>query len=221
MTTEPKNEIESLLSNLKFQTYSAEEIELRERAAKEQKAAEKAREYLSKANLPPRHRNASPKELTGAPWLELLASITEQVGTGFILGVIGPRGTGKTQLAVQIAKAAARAGKRPFYSTAMGFFLDIKEGFREKGNSEKQIIEQYTAPGLLILDEMQERGETPWEDRLLTHLVDKRYGAQRDTLLISNQTRENFLASIGESIASRIVETGGVTTCNWKSYRTI
>jgi len=101
----------------------------------------------------------------------------------------------------------------------MGFFLDLKAGYRDKGAAEKQVIEQYCTPSLLILDEVQERGETPWEDRILGHLIDRRYGAQKDTLLISNQTKENFLSSIGESAASRIRETGGMIICDWESYR--
>ena len=185
-----------------------------------EKAAEQAREWIGSSNIPPRHRNIPTSDLGGSQWIDLFNNISDQIGSGFIFGVVGRRGTGKTQLAVQVLSAAARAGKRPFYCTAMGFFLDIKECFREKGGSEKEVIERYTRPAILAIDEMQERGETPWEDRLLTHLVDRRYQAQKDTLLISNQTREIFLSSIGESIASRIVETGGVTSCEWPSYRT-
>jgi DNA replication protein DnaC len=66
---------------------------------------------------------------------------------------------------------------------------------------------------------MQERGETPWEDRLLTHLIDRRYASEKDTLLITNQSKESFIQSIGPSAASRIVEVGGIVTCDWPSYR--
>ena len=70
-----------------------------------------------------------------------------------------------------------------------------------------------------MLDELQERGETPWEDRLLTHVIDRRYAAEKDTLLITNHSKEKFLESIGESVASRLVETGGIVNCSWASYR--
>jgi DNA replication protein DnaC len=220
MTTEAKSVAESFLSNLKFQTSSDEEIAAREAELKARALRERGLEYLAKASIPAKHRNVTPAELRGAPWLNLQSRIEAKIGTGFIIGVVGRRGTGKTQLAVQIAKAVANAGKRPLYSTAMGFFLDIKESFRDKAGSEKEVIERYCAPAYLIIDEMQERGETPWEDRLLTHLIDRRYQSEKDTLLISNQTKENFLLSIGESISSRIIETGGVTSCDWESYRT-
>ncbi len=180
---------------------------------------EKGVEYLSKSNIPARHRNVPPQELTGAPWLKLKTKVVNRLGDGIIVALVGRRGAGKTQLAVEVAKAAAMAGKRPLYSTAMEFFLAIKESYRETGGSERRVIESYVVPALLVLDEVQERGETAWEDRLLTHLVDRRYQAQKDTILISNQNREAFLAAIGDSISSRIVEAGGVAVCDWESYR--
>ena len=218
MSTEAKSVAENLLSNFKFQTLSEEEIVAREAEQKARKLREKGNEYLAKANIPERHKGT--KALEGEKWLRLHDRIVSRVGTGFIIALVGRRGTGKTQMGVSLAKHVARAGKRPLYATAMGFFIDIKESFRDKASSEKAVIEHYSTPALLVLDEMQERGETPWEDRLLTHLIDKRYQSQKDTLLLSNQTKEIFLSSIGESIASRIIETGGVAVCDWDSSRT-
>jgi hypothetical protein len=60
-----------------------------------------------------------------------------------------------------------------------------------------------------VIDECQERGETDWENRLLTYIVDKRYAQLRDTVLISNQTKDQFCKSMGSSIISRMQETGG------------
>lgn len=200
---------------------SKDEIQQREKEQETRMLREKGIEYLAKANIPPRHRNVTSVDLQGGHWLKVQARVEKRLGTGFIIALVGRRGTGKTQMAVQIAKMIANAGKRPLYATAMGFFIDIKESFRDKGGSEKDVIERYCAPAYLVLDEMQERGETAWEDRLLTHLIDRRYQSERDTLLISNQTKETFLQSVGESISSRILETGGVAVCDWPSYRTV
>lgn len=220
MTTEPKNVLGSILSTLKSQTSSQTEIEQKIAERQKVETMQRGVEYLAKANIPALHRNLPASEIDGDGWKKLRDRVAAKLGSGFIIALTGHRGTGKTQLAVEILKSCARAGNRPFYCTAMGFFLDIKESFRSKG-SEKAVIEAYVAPACLVIDEMQERGETPWEDRLLTHLIDRRYGAQKDTLIISNQTREKFLESIGESVSSRIIETGGVAVCDWPSYRSL
>jgi len=60
---------------------------------------------------------------------------------------------------------------------------------------------------------------TPWEDRMLTALVDYRYSQKRDTVLISNLKRDEFETSMGNSILSRMVEAGGIIECGWPSFR--
>ena len=219
MIIEAKSVVENLMKTSSFQPLNEEEWHARERELLARAQREKGIEYLAKSGIPARHRNIPPSELRGAPWLGLKSKIEARLGDGIIVALVGRRGTGKTQLAVEVAKVAAMAGKRPLYSTAMEFFISIKECYREAGGSERKVIETYSTPALLVLDEVQERGETLWEDRLLTHLVDRRYQAQKDTILISNQTQEAFRESIGDSISSRIIETGGVVVCNWDSYR--
>lgn len=213
-----KNAVESSLNQFKYQIYSQEELLRKEKELEQSRIRERALAILEKANIPMRHRNNPP--LFGTGWMDKHKAIETRIGTGFIIGLIGQRGTGKTQLAVQIAKATAKQGNSVRYTTAMGFFIDIKETFDDGKKSERNVIEEHSRPSFLIIDEVQERGQTPWEDRLLTHLIDKRYSSQRDTLIISNQNKDSFLASLGESVASRITETGGIMNCDWESYRT-
>jgi len=204
---------------LSFLTLSEEEAAERDeqlRKEQERASAIKSKELLDKSGLPKRHLH--PIAHRGEEWHRIDSRLKARLGSGFIIVLCGPRGTGKTRLAASCARESALLGKAPWYQTAMGFFLDIKESFDGK-RSEKDVINRYCFPPLLILDEMQERGETPWEDRLLTHLIDRRYGAEKDTLLITNQTKEAFLQSIGESVASRISETGGIAVCKWQSFR--
>lgn len=140
------------------------------------------------------------------------------MGTGFIVALLGGRGVGKTQMAVAACREQAEREKSFLYCTAMDIFLDIKDSFR-KGGSERDALKTFIRPALLVIDEVQERGETPWEDRLLTHIIDKRYATERDTLLISNQTKDAFIESIGPSVASRITEAGGIAVFDWASFR--
>lgn len=175
-------------------------------------------QLFQEAHVPQRQANRT--ELSGTEWLEKKAKLERRIKTGFIVALIGDRGPGKTQMAVELIRHSCGIGWRSFYTTAMEFFIAIKGTYRDgSSQSEHEVIKTLTNPGLLVIDEVQERGETAWEDRLLTHLIDVRYRNESDTLLISNLKREPFLESLGPSITSRLVETGGIIECRWQSFR--
>lgn len=217
LTIEQKNALGNFLNLSKFQICSEEELQAKEAEQKRLKQIEKANEMMKSSGFGERHlKKINP---TGAEWVSKLSQIQAKIGSGFLVSLIGPRGTGKTLLGAFLARQSAFLGRSIKYKTAMGFFLDIKASFDGVKN-ERQVIDDYVAPKFLVLDELQERGETAWEDRLLTHVIDRRYAAEKDTLLITNHSKEDFLKSIGESVASRLVETGGIVNCTWGSYRT-
>ena len=193
----------------------------------------------SRANIPligfpDRHRANT--ELSGTEWQEAYQKALEIAESGGIIVCYGRRGTGKTQIAVEIA----RNGKLPhsekpraewtmqshpeyrpaLYVKAMEIFIDMKNSFqRPSAPSEKAIIEKLASAAFLVIDEAHVRGETKYEDDKLTHIVDKRYDAMRPTMLITNLQRKEFAAQLSPSILSRIEEQGGGIECNWESFR--
>jgi hypothetical protein len=168
------------------------------------------------ADVPRRHFPV-PAILPG-PWADKLVELKEHVGKGSLLALIGKRGTGKTQMGVELIRRACWKGLSAKYAKAMQFFTAIKDSY-SKNAPESSVMDAYLKARVLVIDEAQERGETAWEDRLLTHLIDCRYGDMKDTVLISNLNRREFEASIGSSILSRMSETGGIIECNWPSFR--
>ena len=183
---------------------------------------------LTAAGIPLRHRERITDDGTSAGWLAKRADIADRLGSGFLIALLGNRGTGKTQLAVDIIRSVIAKQKDPFelsnkppavYARAMDVFLHIKSAYSNEGMTEAAALKRFIRPQLLVIDEAQERGQTDWENRLLTHILDVRYGDEKDTLLIGNQTEAAFKQSIGESIWSRLVETGGVVLCDWESFR--
>lgn len=208
----------SFLRRSNFRILSESEAEERARKAEEKTNSEQAERILAKSGIPLRHQAAIVPH--GIGWLKVEARLKARLGSGFIIALCGGRGTGKTLLAASLARFSAESGRSVLYKTAMEFFLDVKETYDSSGKrSEKQVIANYCAPKLLVIDEVQERGNSAWEDRLLTHLIDRRYQAMLDTLLIANSTPDAFLKGIGDSVGSRIVETGGVAKCDWPSFR--
>jgi DNA replication protein DnaC len=71
-------------------------------------------------------------------------------------------------------------------------------------------VKALTKPSLLVIDEAAKRGETEWENRLLFEILNKRYGDFKDTILIANQSREEFSKSMGPAIVRRMDEVGGL-----------
>lgn len=211
------------LKNLPFKSRAFDPKAEAERIDREQQAA--ARERLAKVNgilakacIPQKHSER--EELTGADWKATKARVCGLLGTGTIVGLIGPRGTGKTQIAVEAIVEAAGKLRSCLYAKAMEMFLTIRKSYQVDNVCEADQIKKFTGPHLLVIDEFGVRGETSWEDRLVTHIIDERYDAGHDTILISNQTAEELTASAGASVVSRMIETGGIIECKWASYRT-
>lgn len=213
-----KNDIESFLAGLRSPTYDPAEQEELEKAAQRRALDRAEAAGIAASGVPLRHLNQT--ALENDLWHAKFDSVRARLGEGFIVSLIGPRGTGKTQMATALARLVCRAGRSARYATAMGIFLELQETFDGGKKSNRLVIDEYSKPSLLIIDEMHERGDTSWEDRVLTHLIDRRYGNLKDTLLISNQTKDQLLAALGSSVASRLSETGGIVNCDWKSFRT-
>jgi DNA replication protein DnaC len=170
------------------------------------------------ADVPLRHRRRIDDEASPKEWVKARDGVIGKLGSGFVIALLGKRGPGKTQIAEQAIAASAAVGWSPLYVRAMTFFLALRATFSD-GTAEEDVIERYRIPRFLVIDEMHIRGETRWEDNALDHLVDVRYGDRTDTLFVANLKPKAFTASIGESIADRIRETGGIVECNWKSFR--
>jgi len=180
------------------------------------------------ATVPARHL----AKYAGTPvplWDEIVSSLKERIGTGMLHGLVGIRGCGKTQAAIEVGREACTrwvergsVGPRPFlYRKTMDLFLDVRGTFGTAGRSEREVLEAYVSVSVLVMDEVQERGGTEFEDRMLTYVLDRRYDAKRDTLLVSNLTRKEFAKSIGSSIASRLTECGSVVEFDGiESFRT-
>lgn len=173
-------------------------------------------------------------EPTGEAWWAAYAKVKRVVENGGIVVLHGTRGGGKTRMSYEIGRRASFAVDKPRmaggfksppkqtarYVTAMGFFLDVRATFGKKSQrSERDAVDMMTEPGLLILDEIQERSESAWENRLLTHVIDCRYSAERPTIIIANLKADELKASLGPSIMDRINENGGSIEFNWESYR--
>ena len=123
-------------------------------------------------------------------------------------------------MAVCAIRQACKNLKAAIYTKALNFFLDVRATYRKESIlSEKEIIEKYCSPELLVIDAIENRSDSAFENMLLNHLIDIRYDRCLDTVLIGNLNEQEFAANMGISIVDRIHECGVKILCNWKSFR--
>jgi DNA replication protein DnaC len=179
--------------------------------------------------FPTRYKNAP--EPVGEGWLAHYQDAARIVASGGIVVLYGGNGTGKTRMAYEIAKEVKAPNSShkvnmttkyhlPAYTTAVNLFMEIRDTYnRDSDTSERRVVERYTDASILVIDEIQERGETPFEDRKLTQIIDLRYQHEKPTILISNYSREQFAKALSPSVLDRIRENGKGLHFDWTSFR--
>lgn len=157
---------------------------------------------------------------TSGEWGEQQRKLSRILGTGFLIGLVGGRGPGKTQMGVELMKTTTTLLRSAYYNTLTGIFLEIKATFKSDAKeTEQDLMNRLCKPSLLVVDEIGMRSDSDWENRMVFELIDRRYRLVKDTLLIANLSKDEFLKTIGDSLSSRMQETGGIVECNWQSYR--
>jgi DNA replication protein DnaC len=203
-----------------FKAVPIEEHEQRlalEQGRKLQEHSNKVSELIASAGIPKRHKCATINP--DGEWGSTYQKLNQNLSTGFLSALIGTRGNGKTQIGVELVKSNAERLKTSRFCCATEFFMDIKASYRKEGVSEKDVIKDYLKPSLLVMDEIGQRSDSEWENRLLFYLVNERYEDLKDTLFIGNLEPSQLVTALGPSIASRMNEAGGIIQCNWESFR--
>lgn len=154
------------------------------------------------------------------PWAESLAAVETRLGKGVLIAVIGPRGTGKTQMAVELMKTVTALGRPALFRSTAEFLMQLKVCYRgEAGMNEVDVFKAHRKPTLLVLDEFTRRSETAWENQVLFELLNQRCADLTDTVLIGNLVRAEFESHLGPSLLSRLLEGGGIVECDWPPFR--
>ena len=175
------------------------------------------RHIWTSTNIPKRYREEWERP-GDSKWNEQFSKVVERCKSGGIVAMIGPRGHGKTRFAAEAVRDVCPNASR--YTTAMQLFLRVRSSYAKTAEeTEERIVQDLSKCPLLVIDETQERGNTEWEDRMLTHIIDARYGGILPTIIIANLTKGELVKALGDSITSRLMETGGIMEVNDTSHR--
>lgn len=174
--------------------------------------------------VPERYRGASFASLDALPpvlrdrYHEKTLDLRTLIEKPGIVVLLGNKGTGKTHMACALVNFLCDQERYAFYAEATDYFLALDDAIYAR-TSVLAVEKRYVMPEMLVLDAMEERADTPAKDRMLVRLINKRYAAEKSTVLITNETEEQFTQRIGESVTDRILDGGCKVTCDWASLR--
>jgi DNA replication protein DnaC len=157
---------------------------------------------------------------TSPEWQAKYTTVCQHLKAKGTTLIAGDCGTGKTVMACLIASKYQLAKRSVVYTRAIDFFRGLKSTYRKDATqTEAQFLDQFEDADLLIIDEIQDRSETNWENSLLNNIIDHRYSNLQPTILLTNQIGDNATATLPRSIISRITGTGAFVQLDWNSLR--
>jgi DNA replication protein DnaC len=145
-----------------------------------------------------------------------LLALATQKHTGKIIVLSGPRGCGKTLMGIEALRACSL--QHCFFSS-YATLEDYTRGLRGQDVDWQAVQEKFEDPKILFLDEIAKAGDSPWEERQLFHLVNRRFGDLKHTILAAATESLDLSLCLSPSILDRIHEDGAILQLNWPGFR--
>jgi DNA replication protein DnaC len=118
----------------------------------------------------------------------------------------GPRGSGKTHLAVAVGSESLRRGRPVFFAFVPSLLDHLRSTFSpDSPIGYDELFEQLKNVSLLILDDLGAESSTPWAEDKLYQIVVHRHEARLPTV-ITNAFSIEELEEAKPRIASRLVD---------------
>lgn len=138
-------------------------------------------------------------------------AIGERLAEGRGIWLEGDPGTGKTTLAMLIAKAALESGHTAAIYSMPRLLSRIRETYSAETGEDTyaRFFERLTAVDLLQLDDLGAENRTEWVLEQLYAIVDRRYEDRRSIVITTNLPLERLEEQIGPRTVSRLVEICG------------
>lgn len=149
--------------------------------------------------------------------------------SGVGLALSGRTGTGKTHLAIAIAKTVHAAGFSVSYAVVDHLMDQLRRACRPGAeHSESEVVDAYGTVDLLIIDEIGCQRGNEYELLALSRIIGKRDANCLPTVIVSNLAVKDLIEYLGDRIVSRLglslarsKGSGGYAIAfDWDDYRT-
>jgi len=168
----------------------------------------------AEARIPARYAGATADDPTVVDWVRRLLdqAVADSAGrlvisvkTGPSLLILGPTGVGKTYQAYGALRLLASTGVRCAWQAVTAADLYARLRPRHGVDTETEFRTLADAP-LLLVDDLGAAKSSEWVEEINYRLINWRYERLLPTLLTSNVPPKELSASLGERVASRLIE---------------
>jgi DNA replication protein DnaC len=136
-----------------------------------------------------------------------IRALDANLDAGRGLWLFGEVGTGKTTLAMLVAKAALEAGRSVAIYSMPRLLNEIRRTYDEGSDSSYiQLLDRLGEVDLLHVDDVGAEKSSAWVLEQLYAIVNARYEAQRSMTITTNLTHDALVEQIGHRTVSRLVE---------------
>lgn len=197
-------------------------------ARKQIEEQERIERRLKKAGIPIRFRDrtldnfiaeTSQQKTALTVARDFLENFEENHKFGRTLIFSGKAGTGKSHLAIAIAKQLMPR-HTAMYLNALDAIRMIRDTWRkESETSELEVLEMLGSIDLLVIDEVGVQCGTDNEQMLMFDIINRRYRDSKPMILLTNLNAKGLSEYLTERSYDRLRENGKWVSFDWDSYR--
>jgi DNA replication protein DnaC len=133
--------------------------------------------------------------------------LDDNLDEGRGLWLFGEVGTGKTTLAMLVAKAALESGRSVAIYSMPRLLNEIRRTYDEGSDSNYiQLLDRLAEVDLLHIDDVGAEKSSAWVLEQLYAIVNARYEAQRSMTITTNLENDELIEQIGNRTVSRLKE---------------
>ncbi|WP_026909766.1 ATP-binding protein [Patulibacter minatonensis] len=132
-------------------------------------------------------------------------TLDERLQAGDGLWISGSIGTGKTWLAMLVARYAIERGRAVAVYSVPRLLSEIRRTYDGDGTKTLDLLDQLTEVSLLVLDDVGTERTNPWVLEQLYTIINERWQERRAIVLTTNLDPMQMQDQIGERAVSRLV----------------
>lgn len=166
-----------------------------------------------RARIPREYQDASfqHSNISGLPRHAVAAvrhyvdTLDERLAEGDGLWLSGSIGTGKTWLAMLVARVAIERGRGVAVYSVPRLLSEIRRTYDGEGRTTLELLDQLTSVPLLVLDDAGTERTNPWVLEQLYTIINERWQERRSIVMTTNLDMIQMEERLGERAASRLV----------------